>query len=796
MKNIFFSIALTIILPTIIIAQDNGRIVGRILAISDDQPISFANVILNKSQIGSTSDINGKFEIANLKDSVYTLLISAIGYEPVTLTNLTIINGFMLDVGTIHMDGNSVVLSEVTVSPGSYTIMEKLNTTNSISLSEQNVKNMAWAEDVSRAVSRLPGISASDYSSRFAIRGGEANQVMISLDGMELYEPFHQRDLGGGLFSIVDIEAVRGIDLLTGGFAADNGNRLSGVFGMKTRNPLPNTSKTSIGVSVMNARVYTEGKFASNKGSYLFSARRGMLDLSLKAIGNQEYFPKFYDGLSKIQYMLNDKHILSLHVLHSGDQAFTNNSPEGDAFEQFNSKYYSTYSWITLASYYNPKLTSQSIIYYSNINHNRTGGLDKYEDSDKGTFNINDQRSYENLGIKQNWNWEASTKIHFKWGFEGKTMFASYDYVNAIHELRVDALEQLYYFDRSLNIHLNPNGKQVGTYFTTKFKVLPKLIAETGLRYDCASYTNDSNWSPRVSLVYSFSKTTFLRGGWGHYYQTQFINNINVNNGDSTFHHAELAKHYVLGFEHKFNKGISLRTEVYYKDLSNLSPTWTNLRDHLESYPESRNDNALLIYNGSVAKGIELFLRYDEGKKISWWLSYALAQATDDVESIKYDGMLNKRTGKVTRLNNQTHTVYADLNYRPKKNWHFSASWQYYYGWPRTNYTYRYQPLSNGDLHFYAVHDLYNGVTYPAYHRLDLRINKIFETKNIGEFTVFLHVVNAYNRKNLKKFDLDVRNDENQLSLDSSGNYLPFEDNKYWLGILPVIGIKWEISKE
>ena len=199
-------------------------------------------------------------------------------------------------------------------------------------------------------------------------------------------------------------------------------------------------------------------------------------------------------------------------------------------------------------------------------------------------------------------------------------------------------------------------------------------------------------------MVYAFSKTTFLRTGWGHYYQSQFINNIDVNNGNTKFNPAELAKHYVMGFEHAFKKGMNLRIETYYKDLTNISPLWQNLRDHLENYPEARNDNARVVFSGITSKGIELFLRYDEGKKISWWFSYALAQATDNIKDIEFDGLLIKQTGKVPRLNDQRHTVYADINYRPTKTWHISASWQFYHGWPRTDYTYRYTYLPHGRI--------------------------------------------------------------------------------------------------
>lgn len=48
-----------------------------------------------------------------------------------------------------------------------------------------------------------------------------------------------------------------------------------------------------------------------------------------------------------------------------------------------------------------------------------------------------------------------------------------------------------------------------------------------------------------------------------------------------------------------------------------------------------------------------------------------------------------------------------------------------------------------------------------------------------------------YNRKNLKKFDLDTRTEEGLFSLDAQGNYVPFHDDKYWLGFLPVVGVSW-----
>jgi hypothetical protein len=83
-------------------------------------------------------------------------------------------NGQNLDLGLILMAEGAISLDEVVVSPGSYSVMEKVKSVASHSLSKKNIEEMAIAEDITRTVSRLPGISASDYSSKFAIRGGEA----------------------------------------------------------------------------------------------------------------------------------------------------------------------------------------------------------------------------------------------------------------------------------------------------------------------------------------------------------------------------------------------------------------------------------------------------------------------------------------------------------------------------------------------------------------------------------------------------------------------------------------------
>ena len=767
----------------------NGSARGILVDGETQEPLPGVHVFIEELKTGTATGDEGAFLLAGLPPGTYTISFSFLGYAKRSLENLTIGPEEALDIGVVQMEEEAFSLSTVTVTPGRFSIMGNAPLSRQ-TLTEKDIKNMSWAEDITRAVARLPGVSSNDFSSKFTIRGGEADEVLITLDGMELYEPFHQRDYAGGLFSIVDIETIQGVDLITGGFPAEYGMRQSGVFNMHTKRIADGQRHTSIGLSIMNARFYTDGKFADNKGSYIFSARRGMLDATFKLIGETENTPIFYDAMGKVEYELNDKHTLSFHALRSGDQTKIRDI-KPDNFDRHDTRYGNTYGWFTLRSYYKPNLSSQTLLYSGFINHTRTGRFEKYDYADKGSFNLEDKRDYGFFGLKQDWNWEISNRLILRGGVEGRQLNADYSYFNSLTDVRINAQDSLINYSETIDIDINPSGQLASAYVSSRFKLLTRLILEAGLRYDYASYTDDKLWSPRLGFAYAFGKNTFLRGAWGYYYQSQFINNLDVNHNGDQFNPAELSEHYVLGFEHLFANGINFRIEGYYKDISNISPVYQNLRDPWEVFPEARNDVIRLEIDGAAARGIEVFLKYDVGGRISWWFSYALARAEDNITDIEYDGLLSARTGKFPRINNQRHTVYADINYRPNDKWHFNLAWQYYVGWPRTNYHYAFQTLPDGALHFYQVHEEFNGVEYPAYHRMDLRTNRHFQAGK-SRITTFVHLINLYNRENLRKFDLDVTDENENLVPDGQGGYIHGTDNKNWFGFLPVIGASWE----
>jgi hypothetical protein len=520
-----------------------------------------------------------------------------------------------------------------------------------------------------------------------------------------------------------------------------------------------------------------------------------MLDKALKLVGEEENIPTFYDMLGKLEFEANLKHSIAAYALLAGDRTAIRDI--GDAgTEKHDTKYRNAYFWVGWKAAITERAFVRTLIYSGKIKHNRNAFTQKDEWSDKLIFDLKDKRSYSFEGLKQDWTVDISDKFILKSGLNVRKLRTNYDYRSSLLDLRANSAELVVPYSNSVDEELQPDGEQAGVYISAKTQVSSKLFFETGLRHDYTSYSNDNLVSPRFGFGYAFSARSFLRGAWGHYYQPQFINNLDVSHEITDFDRAELSEHYVLGLEHNFSNGINVRVEGYFKDISRLSPNYQNILDPWELFPEARNDQIRIEYDGASSRGIEFFLKSDLGSKISWWFSYALAKSEENVTNIDFDGLLDARTGTLPRPNNQRHTVYLDFNYRPSDKWKFNISWQFYQGLPQTIYEYAFQAINgeNGSvlpLHFYSRHLEFRGLEYPAYHRMDWRINRNYQFER-SRMNIFLQIINVYNRENLRKFDLDVQASGGGLISDGAGGYIYPRDDDSWFGIIPVIGMSWE----
>ena len=147
-------------------------------------------------------------------------------------------------------------------------------------LERQDVERMPHlADDAMRMLKVLPGVSGGDFSAALNIRGGRREEALLTIDGAEIHNAFHFRDIDGAL-SVLDTSLVEGIDFTTGGMTADIGDYMSGAVGLLSRKPSASDEyRSGVGISFVSAYGRSSGTFADERGSWLVSARRGFLDV-------------------------------------------------------------------------------------------------------------------------------------------------------------------------------------------------------------------------------------------------------------------------------------------------------------------------------------------------------------------------------------------------------------------------------------------------------------------------------------------------------------------------------------
>jgi hypothetical protein len=163
--------------------------------------------------------------------------------------------------------------------------------------------------DVLRAIEVLPGvISTSDFSSAFNVRGGSADQNLILLDGLPIFNPFHL----GGLFSVFNSDMVASAELMSGGFPAQHGGRVSSVLTVQSD---PGTTGTDVqaGVSILAGRAALGFDLPGMESLRL---RSGRARVSLR----RSYFDQLLRPFFDFPYYLTDVQLFSELWTDSGSR--------------------------------------------------------------------------------------------------------------------------------------------------------------------------------------------------------------------------------------------------------------------------------------------------------------------------------------------------------------------------------------------------------------------------------------------------------------------------------------------
>ncbi len=252
-----------------------------------------------------------------------------------------------------------------------------------------------FGDDIFRALTLLPGITGEESSARFNVRGSRADEVLVLLDRIELFEPYHLKDFGSRI-SIIPPRTLREVNLITGGFPAQYGDRMSGVLDMTTQQP--EERKTLLGLSLLNSEISSSGVFGEGRGQWLASGRRSNLDVALDLLDIVEQ-PKYWGTFLKVDYSPQPAHRLTAQALYSDDSLNFFKVDPGDDRERFRTRYNNAYAWLTHQWIASAKLFAETTVSKGVVERDRRGEGDELAEGDEGLgFDLDDRRRLDVLG--------------------------------------------------------------------------------------------------------------------------------------------------------------------------------------------------------------------------------------------------------------------------------------------------------------------------------------------------------------------------------------------------------------
>lgn len=625
----------------------------------------------------------------------------------------------------------------------------------------------AAAEESVRITNRLPGTASGGLSARNHVRGGESNEVLFLLDGHRLYEPFHLKDFQS-VATIVNANAIDGIDYYTGAYPARFGDRMSGVMNLSLRTP-EKPIQTELALSFFNTSVLSMGRFGeSDKGDWSFAARRGNLDLIADVVNPDTGNPDYQDYLLHGGWINGPRSQFSANFLYSKDKLTLADIDRG---ESATAKYENQVLWLNWHADWSAKLHSKTTLSASAISSQRTGVLVLPQIVEAA---LDEVREFNVLGLKQDWTYVPSKNWMLSLGFVGRHQNSEYRFASTktvqspFDQILGNVPTTVRNFDRG------PEGAQYGVYFEARWQLREKLFVDAGLRWDHQTYTtaeNDAQTSPRLSVLYRVNERTDVRLGWGQFSQAQEINELQISDGIDTFFAAQRAEHVVMNLKHRLGKEVNIDLSFYRKSFRAVRPRFENAVNALTLLPELQFDRYRIDPQSATAKGAELMVsRGGNGEPLFWWLSYAWSDARDKVAN-----------RNIARSWDQTHTVKAGLSLRWRR-WDFSAAGEVHTGWPKTTLVTESSVNADGSSSFAILAPVVNEFRYSVFHALDVRVSREFAVRR-GDLTIFMEVSNLYDRDNPCC---------TEYSVGSSGNStLLIGKEANWLPLVPSIGVVW-----
>jgi len=548
--------------------------------------ISDANVFIEGTYDGDSSDVNGNFSFETSTTGKQILVITSLTFE--NFKQEITVEDFKNQ--TIKLRESVNTLDAVTITAG---MMESGDKARVSVLKPLDIVTTAGATgNIVGALLTLPGTQTVGEDGRLFVRGGEADEAQTYVDGLRVAQPYGATANNlptRGRFSPF---LFSGIAFSTGGYSAEYGEALSSVLLLNTiEEPTENQtdiSLMSVGLGLSKTKKWEKSSVSFN-ASYMNLAPYQVLvpqavdwNKPYESVsGETVYRYKFNNGILKTyiafdasNFDLNQKNINQtekVRVDMKNNNLYVNSSYKG----YFGSNY---------------QLTTGVSYGYS---QNKIGlDLDDIKNSEHAT--------HLKLKVKK----KVSERFQISVG-------ADY-FATKFDEAFTENLGTTFSSGYTNNI--------AGIYSEADVFFSKKLALKAGIRGSYTDLFEEINVSPRVSLGYKISKNSQFSLAYGDFVQSPKQEYLKY----SDQFQSEKATHYILNYQ--FNKnGRTFIAEAYFKDYQNLVKYDT---------PVSQFDSKFNNNGSGFAKGLDFYWRDNSSiKNLEYWISYSYIDTERDYKN-------------------------------------------------------------------------------------------------------------------------------------------------------------------
>ena len=662
------------------------RIFGYVLD-SDNRGIDLANVFVEGTTTGTTTNQNGYYDLLVEMGDTITMVYSMIGYE--TIRQQLYTSNQVLGVNVV-LPTNEEMLSEITVRG----IQRQTGTMERTDVGVARLMPDATGGGIENLLITFAGVRQNnEMSSQYNVRGGTYDENSVYVNGLEVYRPLLIRSGQQEGLSFANTDMVESLDFSAGGFDAMYGDKMSSVLDIRYKRPERLESRLNISLLGASAYIGWGDSVQSQMHGIRYKTSKYMLG-ALDTKGN--YKPNFLDYQTQMTWKVGKQREWDITVLGNISQnsyvfepdssetsSGTMENPitktiyyEGQEKDMFRTAFAALSAHgklskevnigLDLTGFYthereNYDIHSELILSRgktesgadsnNDINQEIIGSTDKQDLIGTGEFHEHArnklQASMVTLAHTGEWKRGENT---LKWGISGqvemiKDQISEWEWRDSLgYSLpNADKEMELYYAMKGttqmFSGRLQAYAQNTYCWSTQQGKV----FLTAGMRMNWWSFTNEVLPSPRVSVVWmpGWKRDFTFRVATGVYYQAPFYKELRQtvldDKGVYRIHlndqlKAQRSYQLVMGTDYYFRawgRPFKFTAEAYGKYI-----------DRMESYTV---DNVRVRYSGindseGYALGLDLKLFGELAPGADSWISFSTMRSrmrfTDDKHNL------------------------------------------------------------------------------------------------------------------------------------------------------------------